>query len=151
MLVPLTCVFRNCPLKEEFLEIWLTTFFGLRNFGNTSARTVIFLWKCLKFNLAFKIEETNWENVFCFWDYCIWTGGVELSLLRREYLSSTGNILTNILKTLHITREIFSNWINLTVINKYGKGRVVQISTVFRPPYMLRLFRDLMNNVFRSP
>ena len=33
--------------------------------------------------------------------------------------------------------EIFPNWIVFTVINKYGKSGVVQILTVFGPPYML--------------
>ena len=45
------------------------------------------------------------------------------------------------------------------MINNYGKGGVVQIATVFGPPYMLlvegsyekRLFRELIYNVFRSP
>ena len=30
-------------------------------------------------------------------------------------------------------KETFSNAINLTVINKYGKGAVIQIATVFKP------------------
>ena len=46
-------------------------------------------------------------------------------------------MLTNILKTLHITQKDFFYSIAFTVINKYGRGGVVQISTVFGPPYML--------------
>ena len=82
-------------------------FFGVRNFGNTSARTVIFFWKCSKFDLAFKNAETNWEYNFCFRDYCIWIGRFKLSLLRREYLWSAVNMLTNILKSLHYTKRPF--------------------------------------------
>ena len=45
------------------------------------------------------------------------------------------------------------------MINNYGKSGVIQIATLFEPPYVLfleefyerRLFRDLINNVFRSP
>ena len=56
-------------------------------------------------------------------------------------------------------RDIFSNSITFRVINKYGKGGAVQISTVFGPSYMLLaegwyergLFRDLINHVFRIP
>ena len=55
-------------------------------------------------------------------------------------------------------RKVFSNSVAFKVINKYGKGGSVKMSTVFGLPYMLlvegsyerRLFRDLINNVFRS-
>ena len=55
-------------------------------------------------------------------------------------------------------RKVFSNSVAFKVINKYGKGDSVKMSTVFGLPYMLlvegsyerRLFRDLINNVFRS-
>ena len=56
-------------------------------------------------------------------------------------------------------RETFSNSIAFTVINKYGKGAVVQISTVFRSVYRVAcqrasktgLFRHLSNHVFGRP
>ena len=56
-------------------------------------------------------------------------------------------------------RDNFLNSIALTVINKPGKGGVIQISTVCVPSYMLLLekspesglFRDLINNVLQSP
>ena len=44
-------------------------------------------------------------------------------------------MLTNSFKNLLITKRDFSNSTALTVINKYGKGGVVQISTVFGPLY----------------
>ena len=47
------------------------------------------------------------EKVFCFWDNRIWIGGSKLSLLRREYLSSTVNAWTNSLKILHSTKIDF--------------------------------------------
>ena len=36
------------PLKLHFLDNYLPTFFGVRNFGNTSAMRVIFLKKMFK-------------------------------------------------------------------------------------------------------
>ena len=105
--LPLTFCFTKGFMKRDFLEIWLTTFYVARNFGNTSALRMIFFSKCSKFNIDFKNAETNWENVFCFWDICIWIGCLKLSLLRREYLWSAVNMLTNILKTLHITERSF--------------------------------------------
>ena len=95
------CLWKVC-LKREFLDIYFATYFGARNFGNTSAMGTSFFWKCSKFNLALKNEETNWENVFCFLDNCIQIGSFKFSLLRREYLSSEVNKLT---KTLDITRR----------------------------------------------
>ena len=61
--------------------------------------------KFLKFNLASKNAETNWENVFSFWDNCIWIGSLKLSLLRREYFSLVVNVLRNSLENLHITKR----------------------------------------------
>ena len=61
---PLPCSLWNGSLKRDFLDIHLTTFFGVHNLGNTSAMTGMFFLKCLEFNLAFKNEETSSENVF---------------------------------------------------------------------------------------
>ena len=48
------------------------------------------------------------KKAFCFGDNSIWSGCVKLSLLRKEYLSSAVNVLTNSYKILHITkRDIF--------------------------------------------
>ena len=66
-----------------------------------------FFWKCSKFNVDFKNPKKNQEWVFCFWDYSIWIGFVKLSLLRREYLSSAVNVLTNSLNILHSTNRQF--------------------------------------------
>ena len=63
--------------------------------------------KCSSFTIEFKILETNWGKAFCFWDSCIWIGCLKLSLLDREYLSSAVNMLTNIPKTLYITKWYF--------------------------------------------
>ena len=103
----LPCCFSKGPLKRDFLDIYLTMFFGVCNFVNASAMMVIFLWKCSKINLVLQIAETNSENVFCFWDNCIWIRCLKLSLLRRKLLSSGVNMLTNILKTLHISNRGF--------------------------------------------
>ena len=87
--------FLYSPFKEsvilEIQGLWVLSFF----------------WKCLKFNLDFGIEETNCEKLFNFWDNSIWIGCVNLSLLRREYLPSGVNVLTNSLKILHSTNIDF--------------------------------------------
>ena len=43
--VPLPCCLSKGPQKREFLDIYFTTCFGVRNFGNTPALRVIFLLK----------------------------------------------------------------------------------------------------------
>ena len=106
-LLPVTCCFSKSPLKVDFLEICLTTFFGVRNFGSTLAMTLIFFWKCSCVKIVFKIVETNSEKVFCYWDNCIWIGCLKFSRLSREYLSSAVNMLRNIPKTLYSTKRYF--------------------------------------------
>ena len=47
-LAALTCCFSKGPFKRKFLDSYLTTYFGVRNFGNTSAMRVIFFLKIFK-------------------------------------------------------------------------------------------------------
>ena len=102
------CRSPNCPLKRHFLDFYLITFFGVRNFGSTSAMRVFFFWKTFQILYRFqKCDNTNSDKVSCFWDNSIWIGFVKLSLLRREYLSRAVNALTNTFKTLHIIKRDF--------------------------------------------
>ena len=64
------------PLKQDFLDIYLTTFFKvviseIKNLWGSS-----FFPKDLEFTLDLKNAAKNWEKVFCFWDNCIWIGTV---------------------------------------------------------------------------
>ena len=123
-LIPFTFCLSNGPVKRDSLDIYLTTFFGIRNFGNTSALSVIFFWKCSKFYLQCKNTEKNSENVFPFRDKCISLWCVKLPLLRRKYFWPAVNVLKNSPEIIRSLRETFPNLIIFTVINKYGK-RVV--------------------------
>ena len=114
-LLSLTCCFPKEPMKGDFLEICLTTFFGVCNFDNTTAMRSIFFWKCSKFKLDFKNAKTNWNNVICFWDNFIWIGCPKLSLLRREYFSLADNVLRNSLKNFCITKRDFSEINSLNI------------------------------------
>ena len=69
-------------------------------------------------------------------------------LLRREYLSSALHGFKKCSKILHITQRDFFNLIALTVTSKFGKGAVVQISTVFRPAYHVTCRRVLWKGTF---
>ena len=66
-----------------------------------------------------------------------------MSLFSTEYLSSAVNTLTNSPNILQSLRETFSDSIAFRGINKYGKGVVVQISTVFRSIFYVTCQRVL--------
>ena len=51
----LPCCLSKGPLKRDFLDNYVTTFLGVRNFGNTSAMRVIFFAKM--FNILFKFQK----------------------------------------------------------------------------------------------
>ena len=50
------------------------------------------------------MQENNSEKALCFGDNGVRIGCVNLSLLRREYLSSAVNVLTKTYKALHLTK-----------------------------------------------
>ena len=70
-----------------------------------------FFWKCSKFNVDFENLRKNPEKAFYFWDNYVRNGCVKLSVLRREYLSSAVNVLTNSYKSLRLTKTDFF-WLN---------------------------------------
>ena len=112
----LPCYLWKAPLKRDFLDTYLTTCFGVRKFKNTSAVRVIFLLKLFKVECKFRKCKQNWENIFRFWDNCIWKGCFILSLLRRHYLLSAVNGLTN---------SPVWTWVVVTVIHNDEKRAVV--------------------------
>ena len=94
-------------LKRDFVDSYLTSFFLFRNFGNTSAMRVICFSKGSTINVDLKNAHKNSEKLFCFSDEIIWIVCIELSLLRRVYLSSLVNYVTKSLKTLHLPNSDF--------------------------------------------
>ena len=87
--------------------------FGVRKFRNRKAMKVTFFSKCWKLKLDLKNSERNWEKVFSFWDNCIWTGIVKLSLWRTGFFSSAANVLKSSPKILHVNMGDFCqlNWL----------------------------------------
>ena len=57
---------RKGPLKRDFLDIYQTTFFGVRMFKTTSAMRVIFFRKIFKLDLNLENGKKNSENIFRF-------------------------------------------------------------------------------------
>ena len=130
----LQCYFLKDPLKRVLLDIYLTTFSGVRKLKNTWARILIFVWKCGKLNLNLENKKKR-KKFFSFWDKCIWKCCNKLPLLRRQLLSSAVNELKNSPKILHIIKRYFFNPNCVHRINKYGKGAFVQLWTTFWPVY----------------
>ena len=96
------------PHKHDFLDIYLTTYFRVSNFGNRLAMWVMSFSKIFKIYSKFKkCKKKNRKKVFCSSDDSIWIGCVKLSLLRRECLSLAVNVLTNSPKIVHITNRDF--------------------------------------------
>ena len=53
------------------------------------------------------MQKKKIDIIFRFWDKCIWKCRYKLSVVRREYLLSPVNWLTNSPKILHITKTDF--------------------------------------------
>ena len=129
--------------KTELFRRLFNHVFRVRNFGNTSAMRVIFFSRIFKIWSRFQNCRKKWRMPFVSRKITS-----KLSLLRKIHLSLAVNMLTNILKTLHITKTDFFNSIAFTVINKYKKVGAVQISTVFCRTYHVACPRVLWNGIF---
>ena len=104
----LSCCISKGLQKRNFLDVYLTTVFGIRNFRNTSAMRVIVLWKCSTFYLDSRNTKKKVEKKsFFFRDDCIWICCIKLSLLKREDFWATVNVLKNSPKILPITKTDF--------------------------------------------
>ena len=59
-----SCYLSKGRLKRDLLGIYLTTFFGVRKFKNTSAMRVIFLWKMFKIQSKFEKCKKKFKKSF---------------------------------------------------------------------------------------
>ena len=66
-----------------------------------------FFRKSWKFIVDLRNKGKNSEKLFSLWDNCIWSGCVNLCLLRRGYLRSGVSVLTKSLKIFHSTNIDF--------------------------------------------
>ena len=65
-LIPLTMLLVEGRVKRDYLDIYLTAFLEVCNFGNASARGYSLFLKYSKLHPDFKKTETNLENFFSF-------------------------------------------------------------------------------------
>ena len=92
-LARLPCCLSKGPLKQDFLDIYLTTFSESVVSKRQNLWGSYFASKYLKFKLSFKNAGKIEQKFFCFWDNSIWIGIVKLSLLRTGYFSLSANVL----------------------------------------------------------
>ena len=102
-----------------FFRVHQTTFFGVCKFQKNTwaARAIFFFWKCSKLNLNLENANQICKNLFV------------------SKIIASENVAINCLspKILHISQKDFLSRNYFTGINKYGKGALVQISTLFPP------------------
>ena len=111
----LPCYLLKGLLKRDFLDIYLTTFFGIRYFENTSAMRIIFFLKILRIETKFPKCKKELQIIFPLLDSCTWKCCYNLCLMRREYFLSAPNVLKNSPKILHISLR---NFLNLNCIHR---------------------------------
>ena len=90
--------------KRDFLDIYLTTVFRVRNFQNNERCESSFFWNFENFIYISKIPKKCREKVLTFRENSILTGYLKLSLLRRQ---STVNMLKNSPDILPIIKTNF--------------------------------------------
>ena len=95
------------------------------------------------------------KKILSFLVSCSWIGCSKFLLLRREYLLSAVNVLTNTLRVSDKLRRTFPNTIFAKVMKQYDESAVVQFFRLFNMLTVAqcceaRLFWHLTNHIFRS-
>ena len=104
---PFSMLLVEGPLRLDFLDIYLTTFFGFPKFKNTSAMRIIFFLKMFKIKSKFRKWKKVSEFIFRYWHNCIWKCSYKFLLIRREYLLPALNGFTNSPEISNITQRDF--------------------------------------------
>ena len=145
----LPCCLSNCPIKREFLDIYLITFSQSVISQIKKLLLSSFYSKSSKFNINFQNAAKTSESFFSFSNNWISIAILKLSLLRKKYFWLAANVLTSRPKIWHVSiRETFSNSISFPVTNEYDKGAVIRISTVVGHVYHIACRSIVWNGTF---
>ena len=99
-----------------------------------------------KFHPQLRNTIKNWQKVFRFWDKVVWNCCQKICILRREYLSSGVNVLTNSVKISDVTKAAFFQLNIFRILGKREKSWCrVDFSSVSNP-----LTRWLPNGVLKQ-
>ena len=87
-----------CPwksvLKQDLIDIKLTSSFGVNKTANTYPVRLFFFSKCLANYVDSRNALKFREKCFCFLRNFVWVGRAKISLYWQEYLPSAVNVLT---------------------------------------------------------
>ena len=146
-------------MKQDFLDIYLTTFSGVRKLKNISAIKGIFFLEVFKIESKFrKCKRKKSRKISPCWDNCILKCCNKFPLFRREYLPSAVNGLTSSPKILHISqRDLFNpnflqrsiNMVNLLPLRFqqfFGPFTLLPVKGSSETGF----FRHLSNHVFHT-
>ena len=97
-------------LKQDFLDIYLTTFSESIFSQTQKLWGSSFFSKYSKFNLNFKNAGKNSEKGLFFLDNCVWIGIVKFSLLTAGYILSAANVLRRSSKISHVNKRDFFDY-----------------------------------------
>ena len=128
---PLTCSLSKGALKQCFLESCLTKSLTFCNFRNKVSMTIIFCWKCLKFDLVSRNGIKKWEKVFDFKGNFIWIWDHKFSESRTGYFHWQPMCYETPLRFNTSVRVIFSKSGSLGMMKKYDESAPMQILKEF--------------------
>ena len=115
----LPCCFSKDPQKQNFLDIYLTTFSESVISEIQKLEGSSFSSRRSKFLQDLKNAAKNCGKVFRFWGNSIWIGIVNLRLFRRGHFSSVLDVLTSSPKIFHV------NKIDSFQLNWYGSDQLI--------------------------
>ena len=113
----LTLLLPNDFQKEALLCIWISRSFGLNNFRNIWAMSVLFSTEHGKFNVDRKNGKKNRENIYGFSENLISIGKCKFCKILRKYSLFAVNVLSNRPKILDLIKNKFF-WLNLVQNDK---------------------------------
>ena len=125
---PETCWLSINVLTGGFFFFLVNPVFAVYNFRKKSPLRLNFFLEYCKLYVDSVNAAKNWENIFWFWDNCIWIGGVRHSLLVRKNTFHLVLIcLQNVRRFQILLKQNFSSWFHFRVIKKYEKNTALQI------------------------
>ena len=89
----------NIVLKQDLIDIKVTSSFGVNNTANTYPVRLFFFSKCLANYVDSRNALKFGEKCFRFLRNFVWVGRAKISLYWQEYLPSAGSVLTTSPKT----------------------------------------------------
>ena len=151
------CLSKGC-LKLDFLEIYLTTCFGVPNFRNKLVMKVSFFQKCTAFNVDVKNAE-KFGKIFLFLRYLFLNWRPKVVSIKKRILTTNSQLFNKQSSDIAYDYErVFwtqlpSQWsikMLKMLLSRFQQCLVPFIMLLVEGPYERELFKYLSNHVFWS-